>query len=260
MHAGWRSVWQVMGWIIAAGLAPLAFLIVRRTPESVGLAVDGDSTFLNRAAPPPASGMSLVEALRTPAFWAFALAAAMFGLVSSGLMLFNEAVLRERGFDAHSVLVVLGVITFAGMLANFAGGYLAQRWPIGRLMGVAMFLLAAALFSLPLARGQAILYLYAFAMGTAAGIVTVVFFVCWAKVFGRRHLGAIQGAAQVLTVLASACGPLLLALSLRWQHSSTPLLFALAPITTLLGIACLITPLPKQATPEEPAGQAVIAI
>jgi len=253
MQVGWRQVWREMGWILLVGLAPLAWLTVRQMrflsqeddTRNVG---GGQLPESARLAPGVAhEGLSLSQALATPAFWAFALAAAMFGLVSSGLMLFNEAVLRERGVDGQGVLVVLGVITFAAMIANVVGGWLAQRWPIGRLMGAAMFLLAAALFALPLARGRIIMMIYAIAMGIAAGIVTVVFFVCWAAVFGRRHLGAIQGAAQLLTVLASATGPLLLALSVKSFHSSTPLLFAMAPVTAILGLACVLTPLPTKA-------------
>src|SRR5207248_452993 len=112
------------------------------------------------------AGLSLGDALRTPAFWAFALSASAFGLVSSGLMLFNEAVLTEHGLDARTVLAVLAVITFAAMAANFLGGWLAQKWPVGAVMGAAMFLLAGSLSALPLARGRALAYAYAVAMGT----------------------------------------------------------------------------------------------
>lgn len=259
MQFGWRPVWWWMGWALLAGLAPLAWLLVRRTPESVGLAVDGlpargsgaavsqsqGAQFSSQASSEP--GLTLGQTLRTVAFWAFALSGAAFGLVSSGLMLFNEAVLRERGFDSGTVLVVLAVITLTAMLANFAGGWLAQKWPIGRLMGAAMFLLAVALLTLPVARGRAVAYGYAAAMGVAAGIVTVVFFVCWGKVFGRAHLGAVQGAAQLLTVLASATGPWLLAKCVQLTGSSTPLLFALSPVVAALGVLCLLAPLPRTA-------------
>lgn len=247
-HSSWRAVWWRMGWVLLVGLVPLAILLVRRTPESIGLQVDGLHSGALDPDESPQTGYTLGEALRTPAFWAFALAGSAFGLVSSGLMLFNEAVLKERGFEANTVLAVLGIITLTGMLANFLGGWLAQKWPIGRLMGAAMFLLAAALFSLPLAHGHAFVYAYAITMGTAAGIVTVVFFVCWAKVFGRRRLGAIQGAAQLLTVLASAAGPLLLAYSVRRTGSSTSLLFLLAPFVAVLGICCILVRLPETAT------------
>ena len=41
----------------------------------------------------------------------------------------------------------------------------------------------------------------------------------WAQVFGRTQLGRIQGSAQMLTVLASAIGPLLLAKTHAWTGS-----------------------------------------
>ena len=41
---------------------------------------------------------TLARALRSPAFWVFALASAAYGLVASGIGLFNESILAERGF------------------------------------------------------------------------------------------------------------------------------------------------------------------
>jgi MFS family permease len=248
INIGWRPVWERMGWILAIGLTAVAWLLVRDTPESIGLHVDGDSdseTTKSDASPSHQVGLTLTQALTSAAFWAFALAGLAFSLVSSGLMLFNEAVLTEHGMDSHTVINVLAVVTLMGMAANLLGGWLASRWPIGRLMAAAMFLLAAALLALPLAHGRPMAYVYAVTMGTAAGVVTVVFFVCWGKIFGRKHLGAIQGAAQLLTVIASAGGPWLLAESIRKTGSSTPLLFALGPVVALLGAFCLFVRLPK---------------
>ena len=55
----------------------------------------------------------------------------------------------------------------------------------------------------------------AVAMGIGGGFVMVVFFSFWGRAYGPAQLGRIQGAAQAMTVLASAVGPLLLALSRR---------------------------------------------
>src|SRR5687768_8592802 len=38
---GWRATWFAVGLTIAAGLAPLGAIIVRRSPESIGLMPDG---------------------------------------------------------------------------------------------------------------------------------------------------------------------------------------------------------------------------
>ncbi|HZK81545.1 MAG TPA: MFS transporter [Humisphaera sp.] len=244
----WRHVWWWMGWVLLAGLAPLAWLLVRRSPESIGLSVDGVGAGINVPVEDDEveTGLTLAEALASPAFWAYALTASVYGLIASGLMLFNQSVLHEHGFDGKIVIWVLAISTLTGLLANLGGGWLAQKISIGRLLAGAMFLLAVALFALPLARNKAIVYLYAITIGLAGGIITVGFFVCWGKVFGRRHLGAIQGAAQGLTVLASAAGPWLLAECVSVKHSSTPFLFALAPVVSLLGIFCALAPLPNR--------------
>src|SRR5262249_15724997 len=47
-------------------------------------------------------GLSLRDALGTSAFWVFGGATSLYGLVASGLGLFNEAVLAERGFSQET--------------------------------------------------------------------------------------------------------------------------------------------------------------
>lgn len=243
IHLGWRPVWASLAWATFA-LAALSWLLVRRSPESIGLTVDGIAEATGDPATQEQVGFTLFQGLKTSAFWAFALSAATFGLVSTGLMLFNEAVLTERGFRKELMLPVIGIIVIVGLAANFLGGWLAERWPIGRLMGCAMFFLAASLLLLHLAHVVAMVYAYAFAMGIASGIVTVIFFVCWARVFGREHLGAIQGAAQLLTVFGSAGGPIALQWSVQLTGSSSPLLLALAPVVIGLGTWCILLPMP----------------
>jgi MFS family permease len=81
---------------------------------------------------------------------------------------------------------------------------------------------------------------WATAMGLGGGIMTVLFFSVWPRVFGRAHLGQIQGAAQALTVLASALGPLLLAWGVRWSGSYAAMFQALAVAIAALGAAALL--------------------
>ena len=139
---GWRGPWLVFGCIILFGIAPLSWLVVRPTPEAVGLYGE----FQTETA--AATGTNWREALRTQAFWLFGLATAYFGLLIGGIMLFYESILRERGFGADVRNTVLGVETLAGLIASFAGGWAGLRWPPGKLMALAMGILAAALVML----------------------------------------------------------------------------------------------------------------
>jgi MFS family permease len=167
----------------------------------------------------------------------------MFGLVYSGISLFNQSILEQRGFNASVYHAVLVISTLLGLAANFGGGWLASRWPIQRLMGLGMGVLSGALVALPLVRTYTHVIFYGAAMGISGGVVTVVFFSVWAQVYGRRHLGKIQGGAQMMTVLASAVGPLLLAQTLKRTGSYDSIFYLLALIVAALGVsAWLVRP------------------
>ena len=65
--------------------------------------------------------MTLTSALNTPAFWVFGLATALYGLVASGLGLFNEAVLAERGFSQeiyHQFLAASALIALVSAVVS----------------------------------------------------------------------------------------------------------------------------------------------
>jgi hypothetical protein len=76
----------------------------------------------------------------------------------------------------------------------------------------------------------------------------VLFFSVWPRVYGRAHLGTIQGAAQAMTVLASAIGPLLLAWCIEWTGSYAGMFNVLAALIGLAAFSALLTPLPGRET------------
>ena len=230
---GWRTTWFWVG-IAVAFLGPIAWLLVRDKPT-------GDDVEALALQP---SDLTLGQALRTWAFWLFALASSAFGLVYSGIALFNQSILELRGFPAETYHRTLVVSTMVGLVCNFGAGWLGQKWPMQRLIGIGMAVLAASLAGLPMVRTGLHVDLYAAAMGAAGGIVTVVFFSVWGQMFGRTHLGRIQGCAQAATVVASAVGPLLLAGTLARTGSYDLLFFGLACVVAMLGIASWLVPSP----------------
>ncbi len=242
VRSGWRPAWSAVGWVLVLVLAPLAWLVVRSVPEAAGMQLDGDS----EAGHLHLADLSTWEAVSSPAFWVFALSSSIFGLVYSGISLFNQSILEQRGFDATTYHLVLVISTMLGLAANFAGGWLATRWSIQKLMAVGMGVLAAALVALPQVRTFTHVVLYGIAMGVSGGVVTVVFFSVWGQVFGRSHLGRIQGCAQMLTVFASAVGPLLLAETLRQTGSYNLIFQVLAVTVVVLGIACWFVAVPSR--------------
>ncbi len=246
INYGWRAAWTAVGLALLLGLAPLAWLLARRTPEAVSLTPDGERGGETHIADDDRAGHTLRQALATPAFWVFGLASAVYGLTASGIALFNESILAERGFDAsvyHRSLVVGALTALAG---NFLGGWLASKWSMNRLLALAMTLLAGSLVALPHVGTEAHVAAYAVVMGLAGGFVIVIFFTYWSRAYGRAHLGKIQGAAQALTVLASATGPLLLAECVARTGSYAAMFYTLAAVVAALGALALLVRLPRE--------------
>jgi MFS family permease len=245
--AGWRSAWHWVGLSLIA-LAPIAWVAVRNDPLQGGPRSGegpGGATDVEGLLAQP-TDLTVRQALESAAFWVFALSSSVFGLVYSGIALFNQSILEEHGFGASTYYLVLVISTMLGLAANFAGGWLASRWPIQRLTGLGMAMLALALLGLPHVQTQAHVVMYAMAMGIAGGIVTVVFFSVWGQVFGRSHLGRIQGSAQTMTVLASAVGPLLLAQTIQRTGSYDAIFYGLAVVVVALGIGSWCVHVPRR--------------
>ena len=243
IESGWRATWWTIGLALMFGLAPLSLLLVRNSPEACSLQPDVD---LSRAPLKHEDTFSftLGQALRTPGFWVFGIASATYGLIASGIALFNESILAERGFDAgtyHRSLVIVALTALAG---NFLGGWLISRGRMNRLLTVAMILLAGSLLALPHVSTETHVAAYAVVMGLAGGFVIVIFFAFWSRAYGRAHLGKIQGAAQALTVIASAIGPLLLAECVARTGSYAAMFYALTFIVLLLALSAWFVKMP----------------
>jgi MFS family permease len=254
---GWRTAWFAVGAAILGLLVPLGVLLVRRSPESIGLRADGSTTESERtseAEPEPGgetdleepSGFTLTQALSTLAFWVFAVGAALYGLVASGIGLFNESILAERGLGATIYYQTLVVTAMTGLLGNFAGGWLARFVPLNRLMAISLTVLGSGLLALPHVRTAAAAMAWAATMGIGGGLVMVLFFSVWPRVYGRRHLGRIQGVAQAMTVLSSAVGPLLLAATVERTGSYTAMFYLLAGVVGATAASAAVVRMPSR--------------
>lgn len=239
---GWRGTWWAVGLALLFGLAPLSLLLVRKSPEVCLLENDGEVVQDREAT----VGFTLGRALATPSFWVFGIASAIYGLIASGIALFNESILAERGFNAttyHRSLVIVALTALAG---NFLGGWLTSRWTMNRLLALSMLLLAGSLLSLPHVRTEGHVAAYAVVMGLAGGFVIVIFFSFWSHAYGRAHLGKIQGAAQALTVIASGIGPLLLAECVTRTGSYAIMFYVLSALVLLLALSAWFVKIPER--------------
>ena len=241
LNHGWRVMWSGLGWILMV-LAGLSLLFVRRDPEAVGLDTE---VVTNDDAQDPVIGFTLVQALMTPAFYVFAIGSALYNLVIAGVLLFNQSILGELGFDETVFQYAMAVFMGTGLLGNFTAGWAAQRWSLGRLMTIAMLAVGVYLLAFPELKTSGQALTHAGLLGFSGGVVSVIFFTAWADIFGRLHLGKIQGAAQVFAVLASATGPLFIESVFSSAGTYAPAFYALAPAVLLIAVFAWFVYIPR---------------
>lgn len=218
----WRIVWGAMAWLLLGLMLPVALILTRdprsgmTSPQSefqrseLDLAC-GTSGSRRDGTSQSAQGFTLLQAMQTPAFWMFGLAISHMAVISSGLSLFNESVLKTQGFPTEAFYNLITLSGMAGLIAKLPVGWLGRHVSLARMQTVGLVLQAACMLWLPHVRTPAELTVYGICMGVGGTISTVLFFSIWGHAFGQRHLGHIQGFSQMLTVLASALGPKLLA-------------------------------------------------
>lgn len=237
LSLGWRATWAGLGWVLL-GAAVVAFLLVRPSPESIGLDADTEKNSEKSKSQESASvGFTLKGAFKTPAFWVFAIGSGFYNLVIAGVLLFNQSILQQLGFGETVFRYAMAMFMITGLGGNILAGWLARKWSLGKLMSIAMLLVVVYLLLFPFLRTVAQTLCHAGLLGFAGGVVAVIFFTAWGKVFGRLHLGKIQGSAQVFTVFASAIGPWFLAYVFDKTGSYAPAFYTLAPAIAVVAIA-----------------------
>jgi MFS family permease len=219
LYVGWRGSWVVFGVFALLLVVAPAVLLMRRSPEEMGLLPDGGPVEARVAAAAPTqrryakrTGADNVEwsrreALGTPVFW---LIAVTFGVAQIGVTGLNLHVFSYVTDQGHPVLIaatVMSVIAVMQFSTPIVWGMLADRMDQGILNTVKCALQGAGLLlalSLP---GMAPLYAGFFIYGIGMGGTAILAETIWADFFGRTSLGKIRGMGSLVTSVFSAAGP-----------------------------------------------------
>jgi MFS family permease len=246
-HMGWRDAWMVLGFVVWGVLLLPAVLLLRRSPESVGLLPDGDSDTERRQVrdfrQTSEINWSLGEAARTRSFWLLLIAGASNALVGTALMFHQISLLASKGLSAGAAAAVFSVIAPLVLLGTFAAGFLSDRIPNRFLIVGGQVLLAVAMLFTNLINAPWLAFIYGGMLGLSSGFLMVTNTVIWPNYYGRAHLGSIRGAATASSVTFAALGPLPFAFlfDLTQSYTSAVMVFLAMPVACAVA-ALLATP------------------
>jgi MFS family permease len=188
----WRAALVLLAGLLAI-LLPIALLIIRDLPSSVGLepygAADASATDLASAT----RSTPLSRAIRTGDFWLLAgsyfVCGATTGIV--GIHFIPHAI--EHGFTedvAAGTLAVIGALNIVGSLCS---GYLTDRYNPRLLLAIYYGLRAASLVLLPAVGNEAGLWLFTLLFGLDYVATLAPTVALTADRFGKASLGMILG-------------------------------------------------------------------
>jgi len=184
---------------------PLAWFVLKRRPEDMGLLPDGEPA-TGAPVASGAPGWGRVEALRTAAL------GSVIGAFGIGMMV-------QIGFLTHQVALVtpsLGVRGASAMVMATAAAALVGRLLLVRfadrvdaraLTAAVLLLAAASLAAMALYPTRAVLVGAGAAFGLTVGNVTTLSPIIVRREFGAASFGAVFGVASTGIQLAAAVGP-----------------------------------------------------
>jgi MFS family permease len=199
---GWRLTWVVSGAVCLLVVIPLIAVYVRTWPSEVGLLPDGArrDAATSADAAPAVAGLTVTQALATSTFW---LLVGIFLLQLIGVSALNfhfvPFATQEAGFASQEAACYYGLAVGFSIVGRLGFGWLADRWHPGRLMVLALVLLALGpavielLFVRLALRKASLLALYAVPFGIGIGANAVVMPVLVGRCFGELHFGKIMG-------------------------------------------------------------------
>ncbi len=210
LQMGWRSAARWSG-VAVLLLIPLT-LVVRRSPESMGLLPDGEIAPSRTTTHPHYPARSMVElntrqALRTPAFWLLAAFHSFRNIPYGGVTVHLVPLLVWKGVEESRTAYFVALMSFAAILVRLLAGWLGDRCSKQKIGTLGVCLGGLGLTILLYSGGSlwhmaAFVILFAFADGINS--------VTWALVgdcFGRKNFATIRGwigMAQSLATMPSA--------------------------------------------------------
>jgi len=248
-NVGWRGAWIGLAFIIWGVVVLPSLVLVRRSPESVGLLPDGDSKPAPMAAAVASTvaqerAFSLGEAMRTRAFWLLLFAGAGQSLIGTALIFHQISLLGSRGLDASVAASVFAVLAPSSLVGAFTAGFLADLFPNRLILAVCQLLLVLAMVCVFAIAQPWQAFVYGAVLGISGGASLTTMTVIWANYYGRPHLGSIRGAAQTSMVGFAALGPLPFGFifDLTGTYSTAILVFLSLPIACAAAALLAVPP------------------
>lgn len=231
---GLASSAPLMGLLYLLGVIPVTWLMIRPSPASMGLQMDGGAAPDNPADDPHGDGISFARARGHRFFWATSLAYVFLMMAQVGGIAHQYGLVNEVLSTGQSALA-LAVLPVASIVGRLLGGWLVDNLSI---RGFAISMIVLQVFSLSLlslSEGVVTLFAGLALFGITVGNLLMLQPLLMAEAFGLKDYTEIFSASNLMSSLGTACGPAVLGLAYA-VNETYDLPYGLAATAGLMGL------------------------
>ena len=213
---GFESTALGIGIVLLAIVGP-ATKAIRNHPEDMGLHPDGDTqrshvdgagNSTSEAVVDDEPEFTVMQALKTPAFWMLTIAQVASSVAIVTLALHLVPKLTDSGISLITANFVVTLYTFVAFVSGFIAGYIADRISKIAVLFVCMFMQALAMGILTVTDSLPMAWLFAVLWGAGFGGRVPLLTAIIGDFFGRRNFGSILGLNMVPSNVAMIFAPL----------------------------------------------------
>ena len=245
--AGWRLAYVGLAASTLTIALPTVVLYLVGTPQETGLLPDGSRTAQGAEISAPISGMTMLEAMRTPAFWLLCGIFFTVGACGNGSSAHVAPLLTDTGASPRSAAFAASIFGLASIFGRVGNGYLVDRFFAPRVITCIFAAATAGVAMLWFGVTGYEAYVAMFLVGLAIGAESDVMPFLISRYFGMRSMGELYGCAFGSYTLGNAAGRYAIA---RGFDATGSYRFPMECATAALLVATLATfLLPKYSRP-----------
>ena len=245
---GWRQAWVWLGIITWLLMLPPVLLLIFNRPEEIGLRPDGEASPAQGDTPVQTEvpGLTLQQALRTPAFYIIAGGLSTMSMLVTALHVYQVSIFGAQGLSPQTAsrMFAISAVTMVVMMPLI--GRLLDRVRTEFMFAGGLVIMTLSLLAATQVTDLVTGALYAMVFGLNNAVTMTYFSFLWPRYFGLRHLGRIQGMGQMIAVVGASLGPLPLGIAADLMGSYVPMLFGLAILPAVWAVLALGLRVPLQ--------------
>ncbi len=214
---GWRSACLICALVIGTMIILIAVLIIKNTPESIGLKPygEGDPVFTpSRGTGPAIPGrwveLSLRQSLHTKAFWYFFIVYSLTGIPLQGMLSHVIIWGVEVGVPSEHSGLIMAVLALPSIPLRIMAGWLGDRF--GKKQVLVYFNLCAGLLWLWgwfFIKDGTSFFIFCFLLGFVYSAPLSLYTPFLGDIFGRFSVGTLMGVLTLGHGIIGGAGPFL---------------------------------------------------